>query len=90
MSAIEYSDAHPEYLDDDSLKSTTTPLAGSGSGKTIHADSAKASDEKVAAGQDWILKIGLFGFGIVFVMWMVSRRRRNAYDALKQDEKWNA
>lgn len=40
--------------------------------------------------QDWILKIGLFGFGFVFIMWLVSRRRSRAYEALKQDEKSTA
>ena len=85
MPAIEYSDSHPEYLEDDSLP--TPPLADAD--KPTH-DSPKVSDEQVAVGQDWILKIGLFAFGIVFVMWIISRKRKQTYDALKQDEKWNA
>ena len=54
------------------------------------ASTPKAEEIQGLVKQDWILKLGIFGFGFVFIMWLVSRRRRSAYDALKQDEKSTA
>jgi len=53
----------------------------------VDASTPKADELQSLVKQDWILKIGLFGFGFVFIMWLVSRRRSRAYEALKQDEK---
>lgn len=63
-------------------------------------DAGKTAEEKTSVAevdeiqslvqQDWVLKIGFFGFAFVFIMWLISRRRRAGYDALKQDEKSTA
>lgn len=62
-------------------------------GNTIsheEASTPKADEIQGLVKQDWVLKIGIFGFGFVFIMWLVSRKRRSAYEALKQDEKSTA
>ncbi|KAK5093583.1 Peptidyl-prolyl cis-trans isomerase B [Exophiala xenobiotica] len=85
-----FSDAHPEYLEDDSDHiEIATPVDG---GKAAHEEASAPKTDEIQGlvAQDWILKIGVLGFGFVFVMWLVSRRRRSAYEALKQDEKSTA
>lgn len=89
MTSIElFSDAHPEYLDDDSDK---VEVVKPDEEKITHeeepASPTKADEIQSVVKQDWILKLGIFGFALVFIMWLVSRRRRSGYDALKQDEK---
>lgn len=58
--------------------------------KEDHHDEEKGSDADAAIMQEWILKLGLFGAGCVFIMWLVSGKRRRAYEALKQDAKSTA
>lgn len=88
-----FSDAHPEYLEDDSDK---VDIPKTDDEKITHEDTTtdtKAHDEdgrQDGTMQNYLIKISLFGMGFVFVMWLISRRRRSAYDALKQDEKSTA
>jgi len=85
-----FSDSHPEYLEDDSDK---VDIPKPDDEKIPHEDTTtetKAHDEvSMLDGtmQSYLLKIGLVGMAFVFIMWLISKRRRSAYDPLKQDEK---
>lgn len=86
-----FSDAHPEYLDDDS---DTVTVADPVQEKPAQDEAPPATNTEqqplTSVKDDWILKLAIVGFGFVFVMWLVSRRRSSAYEALKQDEKSTA
>lgn len=95
-----FSDAHPEYLEDDSDHHDAVN-AKPAEEQPPHQDAPPAKsegdhhdDKEVDADagtmQEWILKLGLFGAGCVLILWFVSRRRKHAYEMLKQDEKSTA
>lgn len=86
-----FSDAHPEYFEDDSDKSIADSQTEN---HNKEADSETTKDTIDGASdydmQNYGTKALLFVLGVAFVLWLLNRKRRSTYDALKQDEKSTA
>lgn len=93
-----FSDAHPEYLEDDSdhKEAVAEPTEASkpvhedkpAHDESAHDETTEAIDIEGSVQQEWIFRIVVFGAVLTGILWY-TRRRRNGYDALKQDEKHN-
>lgn len=56
--------------------------------KPAHDDTTGANTIEGNVQQEWIFRIVIFGAVFTFIMWYV-KRRRNGYDPVKQEEKYN-
>lgn len=89
-----FSDAHPEYLEDDSdhKAEVTKPVETShdkpAHNEPAHDDASEAAAIEGNVQQEWIFRLAIFGAVFTFIMWYV-KRRRNDYDPVKQEEKYN-
>lgn len=57
-----------------------------------NAEEGATKDKALAADitSSYVLKLSLFGLGIILMTFLIVRQRRNAYEMVKQDEKSTA